>query len=226
MRFPSIIVNLKAYPQALGERSVRVSKSVAEVGEEKEIGVGVSPQYADLYRVATEVDVPVYAQHVDPLEPGRGTGSLLPEAAEKAGAAGSLVNHSERRLELEEIGEIVERLDEADLVSIVCAKDVETARDVAEFGPGVVAVEPPELIGTGRSVSKVKPDVVEETVDAVHEVDPEVHVLCGAGVSIGDDVKIALELGAEGVLIASAVVKADDPREAMQDLADGALEAE
>lgn len=226
MKFPSIIVNLKAYPQALGERSVQVSKSVAEVGEEKEIGVGVSPQYADLYRVATEVDVPVYAQHVDPLEPGRGTGSLLPEAAEKAGAAGSLVNHSERRLELEEIGEIVERLDEADLVSIVCAKDVETARDVAEFGPGVVAVEPPELIGTGRSVSKVKPDVVEETVDAVHEVDPEVHVLCGAGVSIGDDVKIALELGAEGVLIASAVVKADDPREAMRDLADGALEAE
>lgn len=226
MRFPSIIVNLKAYPQALGERSVQVSKSVAEVGEEKEIGVGVSPQYADLYRVATEVDVPVYAQHVDPLEPGRGTGSLLPEAAEKAGAAGSLVNHSERRLEMEEIGEIVERLDEADLVSIVCAKDVETARDVAEFGPGVVAVEPPELIGTGRSVSKVKPDVVEETVDAVHEVDPEVHVLCGAGVSIGDDVKIALELGAEGVLIASAVVKADDPREAMRDLADGALEAE
>lgn len=226
MKFPTIIVNLKAYPQALGEDSVEVSRDIAKVGDEKDVGVGVSPQYADLYRLTTEVDVPVFAQHVDPLEPGRGTGSLLPEAAKKAGADGSLVNHSERRLELDEIGSIVERLDKIGLTSVVCAEDVETSREVAKFGPDMVAVEPPELIGTGRSVSKVKPDIVEETVEAVHDVDSEVDVLCGAGVSIGEDVKIALELGARGVLIASAVVKSDNPEEKMRDLAAGALEAE
>lgn len=226
MEFPQIIVNLKAYPQSLGDRSVRISKAIAEAGEEKGVGVGVSPQYADLYRVTSEVEVPVYAQHVDSLEPGRGTGSLLPEAADKAGAIGSLVNHSERQLELGEIEEIVERLKEVGLVSVVCAEDVETAGKVAAFSPDMVAVEPPELIGTGRSVSKVKPDIIEDTVQEVRDVNSDVHVLCGAGVSIGEDVKIALELGAEGILIASAVVKAEDPKQAMLDLADGALEAE
>ncbi|KXA91523.1 triosephosphate isomerase [candidate division MSBL1 archaeon SCGC-AAA259D18] len=224
MKFPLIIVNLKAYPQALGKKSVKIAKAIAEVGEEKDIGVGVAPQYADLYRITSEVDIPVYAQNVDPLVPGRGTGSLLPEAAKEAGVIGSLVNHSECQLEMEKIGRIVDRLDEIGLTSVVCADDVDAAKEVATFGPDVVAVEPPELIGTGRSVSKVNPDVIEETVEEVHEVDPDVHVLCGAGVSIGEDVKIALELGSEGILIASAVVKADDPKKAMLNLANGALE--
>lgn len=226
MEFPTIIVNLKAYPHSLGKKSVKVSEDIAEVGKEKGIGVGVSPQYADLYRVTSQVDIPTYAQHVDPLKPGRGTGSLLPEAAKKAGAIGSLVNHSEKQLELEKIEKIVNRLEEIGLISIVCAEDVETSAEVAAFGPDIVAVEPPELIGSGRSVSQVKPDVIEETVKEVHDVDPDVHVLCGAGVSTGKDVKIAIELGAEGILIASAVVKADNPKEAMLNLADGALEAE
>ncbi|MBS3815172.1 MAG: triose-phosphate isomerase [Hadesarchaea archaeon] len=223
---PLIIVNLKAYPVGIGERAKELSEIITKVGKEKGVGVGVSPQYADLYRITNQVDIPTYAQHVDSLKPGRGTGWLLPEAAKKAGAIGSLINHSEHRMELEEIEERVNRLKEIDLVSIVCAEDPEESGKVAEFGPDMVAVEPPELIGSGRSVSKVKPDVVEDTVREVHSVDSEVTVLCGAGVSTGEDVKVALELGAEGVLIASAVVKADDPREVMLDLANGALEAE
>lgn len=226
MDFPTIIVNLKAYPQSIGQKSVEVSKAVLEAGEEKGINVGVSPQYADLYRVTSELDVPVYAQHVDALTPGRGTGYLLPEAAREAGVVGSLINHSERQIELEEIEKRVERLDELGLVSVVCAEDPETAARVAKFSPNIVAVEPPELIGTGRSVSQTKPDVIEETVKKVHNVDSEVHVLCGAGVSTGEDVEIALELGSEGILIASAVVKADDPKKVMLELADGALDIE
>ncbi|KXA97989.1 triosephosphate isomerase [candidate division MSBL1 archaeon SCGC-AAA259J03] len=226
MEFPNITVNLKAYPHSLGEKSVKVSEDIAEAGSETGIGVGVSPQYADLYRVTGQVDIPVFAQHVDSLEPGRGTGYLLPEAAEMAGAVGSLVNHSEHQLDLEEIEKIVDRLEEVGLISLVCAEDVETAGKVAAFGPDIVAVEPPELIGTGRSVSQAQPEIIENTVKRVHEVDPDVHVLCGAGVSSGEDVETALELGAEGILIASAVVKADDPKGKMVELAEGALRAE
>jgi len=85
----------------------------------------------------------------------------------------------------------------------------------------MVAVEPPELIGTGRPVSKVKPEVVSDAVKLVREVNPRVRVLCGAGITSGEDVRIALELGAEGVLLASSVVKAPDPRAAMLDIAEG-----
>ncbi len=226
MEFPTIVVNLKAYPQVLGEDSVKIAKDIAEAGEEKGIGVGVAPQYASIFRVSEEVDVPVFSQHVDPIEPGRGTGTSLPESAKKAGAIGSLVNHSEKQLDMETIDEAVQRLEEVGMTSIVCAEDVETSGKVAEFGPDMVAVEPPELIGSGRSVSQVKPDIIEETVEEVNSVDPDVKVLCGAGVSTKEDVKIAVELGAEGILIASAVAKAEDPKEKMLELAQGAIEAE
>ena len=222
---PLIIVNFKAYPNAIGEGSVKLARDIAEAGSEKGVSVAVAPQYADLYRVVSQVKVPVLAQHVDSLAPGRGTGWLLPEAAKEAGAVGSLVNHSERRLELDEIRKIVSRLRELKLVSVVCAKDVETAKEVASFGPDMVAVEPPELIGTGRAVSKVKPEVVHDAVREVHGVNPDVHVLCGAGISSGEDVRVALELGAEGVLVASCVTKAEDPRAAALDLVGGVLKA-
>lgn len=223
LAMPLVIVNFKAYPNAIGEGSVRLARDIAEAGKEKGVNVAVAPQYADLYRVSSQVGVPVLAQHVDSLAPGRGTGWLLPEAAKEAGAVGSLVNHSERRLELDEIKKIVERLRELGLVSVVCAKDVEMAREVAAFGPDVVAVEPPELIGTGRAVSKVKPEIVRDAVEEVKRLRPDVHVLCGAGISGGEDVRVALELGAEGVLVASCVTKADDPRAAALDLAEGVL---
>lgn len=220
------MINFKAYPQAIGNRAVELSNDIAFAGKGKNVGVAVAPQYADLYRITSQVDVNTLAQHVDPLKPGKGTGWLLPEAAKEAGAVGSLVNHSDRRLDLEEIEKIVARLRDLGLVSIVCAKDVETAKSVAAFKPDMVAVEPPELIGSGRAVSKVKPDIVEDTAAEIHKVDPSVHVLCGAGVSSGEDVRVALNLGAEGVLIASAVVKAENPKAKMEDLVKGALEAQ
>jgi len=46
-------------------------------------------------------------------------------------------------------------------------------------------------------------------------------VLCGAGVTNGEDVRAALELGADGVLLASGVVKAQDKKVVLIDLASG-----
>jgi triosephosphate isomerase len=81
-----------------------------------------------------------------------------------------------------------------------------------------VAVEPPELIGGDISVTKANPRIVEDTVDAVKEANRSVSVLCGAGIKTGADVKAALDLGADGVLLASGVVRAKDPRAALLDL--------
>jgi triosephosphate isomerase len=87
--------------------------------------------------------------------------------------------------------------------------------------PYAIAVEPPELIGSGRAVSKVDPAIVEDTVKAVKRVAKDCVVLCGAGVTNGEDVRAALELGAEGVLLASGVVKAKDQKAALLDLTAG-----
>jgi len=57
----------------------------------------------------------------------------------------------------------------------------------------------------------------------VKSVNKKVKVLCGAGVKNGKDVSKALELGSEGVLLASGVVKATDKKSVIQDLASGIL---
>jgi triosephosphate isomerase len=88
--------------------------------------------------------------------------------------------------------------------------------------PDYVAVEPPELIGSGIPVSKANPSVIRDSVDAVKRIAPNVGVLCGAGITHGEDLRSALELGSIGVLLASGIIKAKDQRKALEDLVTGA----
>ena len=221
--FPLIALNFKTYAQAFGENSIRLAKIAEEVSEQFGVTIAVAPPMIDLARVVAEVEIPVFAQHVDPYKPGSHTGSIIAEDVKAAGAVGSLVNHSEHRLRLADIGMVLERLRENDLISLLCTDTVETTKAGAALSPDMLAIEPPELIGTGISVSKAKPEVVRGAVQAVQKINPKVHVLCGAGISTGDDVARAIELGAEGVLLASAYVKAKEPKLVLIDMAREAL---
>jgi triosephosphate isomerase (TIM) len=163
----------------------------------------------------------VIAQHADPHEPGAHTGYLVPEAIAAAGGRGSLVNHSEHPLPLGTIATTLRRLDGLGLVAVLCARDVGHARRLARFHPHYLAVEPPELIGGTRSVSTARPTVVSGTVEAVRKVSPETHVLCGAGIHDRRDVRRSFELGAEGILVSSAIARAEDPGRAIEELLAG-----
>lgn len=208
-----VLVNLKAYPcDAVG-----VAQAAADVAEDTDATVAVAPQAAHLDRVA-ETGVETWAQHVDPVSAGSHTGSTLAEAAAEAGATGTLLNHSEQRLKLADIDGALNAAKRADLRTVVCANNPEQIAAAAALGPDAVAVEPPELIGTGTPVSQADPDIVRDAVEAAEQVDPSVEVYCGAGISTGEDVVAAGELGAEGVLLASGVAKADDPKAALESL--------
>ena len=91
---------------------------------------------------------------------------------------------------------------------------------VAYLHPDIISIEPPELIGTGVAVSKAKPDAVTDTIKMVRKVNTEAVILCGAGISHGEDVAVALKLGAQGVLVASGIVKAKNPYMVMLEFAD------
>ncbi len=225
MPTPVIIVNLKLYAESVGERAVEIAKRAQEVQRETGVTFGIAPSMLDAWVVARAVEIPVYVQHVDPVNPGARTGHVSPRLLKEYGLAGSLVNHSERRLRLADIAKAVSALKEEGLTSIVCAGDPRETLAVAALEPTAVAFEPPELIGTGISVSKARPEAVTETVELVRNHHPGVTVICGAGVSTGEDVKRALELGVDGVLLASAVAKSPDPRKKMMELAEGALSA-
>jgi triosephosphate isomerase len=185
------------------------------------VAAAVCPSMPDVAALAAGLRLPVLAQHVDAFDPGAHTGAVVAEALQAAGAAGSLLNHSERPMADDELFHAVARLQQLGLVPVVCAKDVDDARRLARAQPAYLAVEPPELIGGDRSVSTAQPEVVRGAVDAVRGVSPATNVLCGAGVHDRNDVRIALELGARGVLVSSAVTKAADPTEAIGELLAG-----
>lgn len=208
-----ILINLKAYDCD----PVAIATAAAAVGDNADARVAVAPQTADIGRVA-ETGVETWAQHVDPVDHGSHTGSTLASSVATAGAQGTLLNHSERRLRLADIDAGVRGAEQAGLDTIVCANNPEQVGAVTALSPDMVAVEPPELIGTGTPVSQADPEVVRDAVRAADAVDSEVPVLCGAGISTGEDVMAAGELGSEGVLLASGVAKAEDPRAALADL--------
>jgi len=220
VNFPLILVNLKTYKEATGDEAIKLSAIAEEASKQTGICVAVAPQAVDLRPVIGATETPVFAQHVDPVGYGKYTGHVLPEAVAEAGCAGTLVSHSERRLELATIEATVNRAREAGLLQVVCVDEVDRGRAVAPFGPDVIAIEPPELIGTGIPVSKARPEVVSGAVEAVQSIDPGIRVLCGAGITSGEDVASALRLGAEGVLVASGVVKAGDPLVKLLELAE------
>jgi triosephosphate isomerase len=215
-----IIVNFKTYTEATGRRAVELAKRAEKVRDETSVCFGVAPQFADIKAVADETKIPVFAQHVDPIKPGNYTGHVLADSVKEAGALGTLINHSERQLKLSEISEIISVAREKDLLSVVCANNPAISAAVATLRPDIIAVEPPELIGTGISVSKAKPEVITDTVNLVREVNRKVTILCGAGISHGEDVTAALKLGTQGVLVASGIVKAKDPYIIMREFAE------
>lgn len=222
MKYPLIVLNFKAYAEALGEGGLRLARVADGVASETGVEIAVCPQHLDLDLVVSRVKIPVLAQHVDPNPPGPYTGSVPVEALKLKGVKGSLINHSEKRIHLADISNCISRLRMNGLQSLLCTGDQFVSMAGAALNPDIIAVEPPELIGTGVAVSKARPEVISETVENVRRVNDRVHILCGAGISGPEDVAAAIRLGAEGVLLSSSFVKSNDPERLLREMA-GAL---
>ena len=219
IRTPIVIVNFKTYIEGTGKKATELARSAKKVSSETGVCFAVAPQFVDIPLIVNFVGMPIFAQHIDPFKPGSYTGHVLPEAVKEAGAVGTLINHSERRLKLADIDEALTRAREVGLATVVCTNNTTVSASAAALKPDMIAVEPPELIGTGIPVSKVKPEVVTSTVESVKKVNRNVVVLCGAGITNGKDVAAAIKLGTEGVLVASGIVKAKDPYKVMLEFA-------
>ena len=218
MNTPIVILNYKTYLESSGENALELARALKSASEESGITMVAAPQAADIYRIQDQISLPIFAQHIDPITPGGHTGSNLIETLIEAGISGSLINHSENRMKLADIDEVIQLCKQNDIESCVCTNNIATSKAIATFSPDAVAVEPPELIGTGSPVSQAQPEVVEDSVKGVRSINKKIKVLCGAGISTGDDMKAAMDLGADGVLLASGIVKAENPKEALLDL--------
>lgn len=77
----------------------------------------------------------------------------------------------------------------------MCAPDPYTSAAAAALEPTAVAVEPPELIGTGKAVSREKPDVIVRTVELVRKVNPSIPVITGPALRALTMLRRPLNLG-------------------------------
>ena len=218
MDTPIVILNYKTYLESSGLNALNLAKDLESASIESGITMVAVPQAIDIYRISEETSIPIFAQHLDSITPGGHTGSNLIDGFVEAGISGTLINHSEMRLKLADIDSIVKKCSEFNIESCVCTNNIETSKAAALLNPTAVAVEPPELIGTGIPVSQAQPEIVEDTVREVKALNKDVKVLCGAGITTGDDMKAAMDLGADGVLLASGIIKAESPKEAILDL--------
>ena len=212
-----IITNFKTYESATGEAAMKLGRIHEAVAKETGADIRIAVQPVDLAWLSHALDIPVYAQHVDPVEFGSHTGHILPENVKMATATGTLLNHSERRLERGVLKASIERAKQVGLEVIVCAKNPEEGASFLEFEPDLIAVEPPELIGGDISVSTAQPEIIENAATSIGSK----KLLVGAGVKTGEDVRMSLALGARGVLLASGVTKAADPRAVLLNLIEG-----
>ena len=203
------VINCKNYDEISGEKIIRFVKTAEKISKKLKVKIAIAPPQHLIGLVANST-IPILAQHVDDSKVGSTTGFIVPELLKKSKVKGSLINHSEHRIPPGDIKRLVAKLRELKMISVVCVKDVAEARKYAKLNPDYIAIEPPELIGSGKAVSKERPELITKAVLAVNAADNKTKLLCGAGIISGDDVAKAKELGSKGILVASGIIKAKD----------------
>lgn len=213
-----IFINFKTYKQGTGDRALSLAKVLDETSKETGIEIIACPQAIDFEEIKKSVSIPVWTQHVDPIEQGKFTGWMSPESAKAAGAEGTLLNHSEHKIPHEALSHTVQICREVGLKTLVFADNLEEALKIKEFAPDLIGYEPPELVGsTSTSVAKEKP----ETIKKVVEQTAPVPVLVGAGIHTRQDIEVSVQLGATGVVVATDIVLSEHPKQELLDLIRG-----
>ena len=213
-----LIINFKNYEEVSADGAIRLGQTARQVAEKLQVEIILAPPHPVLALIAREIEIPVICQHIDDEKMGPSTGFMVPEIAKSYGAKGSLINHSEHRIGMNSIARLVERLRRIGMVSIVCAQEPQEVVEISTFEPDFIAIEPPELIGSGKAVSKENPTVITKSIEGAGS---RSRIICGAGISDKEDVSKAMELGSQGILVASGVIKATSWDKKITELASG-----
>lgn len=203
------VINCKNYEEISGDKIIKFVKIAEKVSKKYKVKIAIAPPQHLIALVANS-SIPILAQHIDDSKVGSTTGFVIPELLKKSKVSGSLINHSEHRISSKEIVKLVSKLKKLKMISVLCVKNVSEARKYAKLNPNYIAIEPPELIGSGKAVSKEKPGLIIKAADAVKSAKNNTRLLCGAGIVSGEDVAKAIELGSKGILVASGIIKAKD----------------
>ncbi|OQY68210.1 hypothetical protein B6D29_01115 [Microgenomates bacterium UTCPR1] len=211
-----IFLSLKTYKEATGSAVLNLLSSVKRVSTEFRVPIIPVAQPTDIYRIKKELDIEVWAQHMDPIDPGRNMGWLSPYSLKDAGASGVVINHSEHKVSEDTIKKTLEKAKEYELKTLLISFDPQTVEKYDSFNPDFISYEKEDLIGTGVSMIKSEEENIKNLIKVLKKP-----LIIGAGISNGQDVKSAVMLGAKGVILASGFVLSENPEGELRELAQG-----
>lgn len=213
-----ILVNFKIYKETFGEGATRLAIVCKKVMETT--GVKIIPVVSalDAVRVMKATGIEVMLQQVDEEIEGAKSGWVSREQAKALGIAGSLLNHSEHRIKPGTLKKMLKKWPD-DFKSVVCVQSWGQVEGwAARIKPSYIAYEPSEFIGDReKSVATEKPEMIKKIVEFYKQIP----VLAGAGIHSRADVEMAVKLGAKGILVATDVVKSNNPEADLTELAKG-----
>ena len=201
------VINCKNYEEIAGNEIIKFVKIAEKVSKKYKVKIAIAPPQHLIGLVANS-SILILSQHSDDSKVGSSTGFVIPELLKKSKVKGSLINHSEHRISSDTIKRLVLKLKQLEMTSIVCVKNVAEAKKYSKLNPDYIAIEPPELIGSGKAISTERPELITKAADAVNGTSAK--LLCGAGIVSGKDVAKAIELGSKGILVASGIIKSKD----------------
>ena len=201
------VINFKNYLEISADKTITLALAAQKASKNLNLEIVIAPPQPSIANVMQNVDIPVFCQHVDDADIGQSTGFFIPELARSYGASGSIINHSEHRLSYVTISNLVQRLKQLDMTSVVCAQTPNEVAELAKLNPDFIAIEPPELIGSGKAVSRESPKIITDSIKSSTQNSKYTKLICGAGIVDQSDVTAALQLGVEGILVASGIIK-------------------
>ncbi|NDB62450.1 MAG: triose-phosphate isomerase [Nitrosopumilaceae archaeon] len=214
------IINYKNYEEISGAKAAKLAIVAQKVAKKYRVKIAIAPPH---HLLGIKYTGPVLAQHTDNSKTGSTTGFVIPELLKASKVSGSLINHSEHRIAAKDIEDLVNRFHQLKMISVVCVQNVIEVAKYAKLNPDYIAIEPPELIGSGKAVSTERPELITESVKAVQKAENSTKLLCGAGIVSGQDVRKAIELGSSGILVASGIIKAKNWNDIVSEFAKAML---
>ncbi|MCV0409756.1 triose-phosphate isomerase [Nitrosopumilus sp.] len=212
------VINCKNYEEISGDKIIKFVKTAEKISKKYKTKIAIAPPQ-HLIGLVAKSTIPIFAQHIDDSKIGSTTGFVIPELLKISKVKGSLINHSEHRISSKEIEKLILKLKELKMISVLCVKDIVEVKKYVKLNPDYIAIEPPELIGSGKAVSKEKPGLISKAAEAVKNAKNNTKLLCGAGIVSGEDVSKAIELGSKGILVASGIVKSKNWNSIMSEFA-------
>ncbi len=211
-------INFKTYREATGGKAVELAKICFKVAKQEKVKIISIVQAVDLFQINQEIKDSVWTQHLDGQGPGQATGWINLEAAIEAGATGTLLNHSEHRLPPGTIKQTIKRTKATsqEFSTMVCAGTLGQLKRLVFTKPDFLAYEIKELIAGSVSIAKARPSLVRKAICLAKT--RSLPLVVGAGINGPEDVFLAKKMGAQGVLVSSAVVLAKNPREKLREM--------